>query len=51
MNAKFMCLGEPLVEFNRSAENSFLQGFGGDVSNCAVAAQRSDLSSAIWTTI
>jgi len=38
-----VALGEPLVEFNqaRSAEpHAFLQGFGGDTSNMAIAAAR-----------
>lgn len=51
MNAKLLCLGEPLVEFNRRTDGTPVQGFGGDVSNCAVAAQRSGLSSAVWTAI
>ncbi len=35
-----LALGEPLVEFNRQADGRWLQGFGGDVSNCAIAAAR-----------
>ena len=35
-----VCLGEPLVEFNQTADGSFKQGFGGDTSNCAIAAAR-----------
>ena len=34
------CLGEPLIEFNRQPDGRFLQGFGGDVSNAAIAAAR-----------
>jgi 2-dehydro-3-deoxygluconokinase len=36
-------LGEPLVEFNQTApgETCWLQGFGGDTSNAAIAAARS----------
>jgi 2-dehydro-3-deoxygluconokinase len=35
-------LGEPLVEFNQTRELSdqYLHGFGGDTSNCAIAAAR-----------
>lgn len=35
-------LGEPLVEFNqtRSGQPQYLQGFGGDTSNAAIAAAR-----------
>jgi 2-dehydro-3-deoxygluconokinase len=44
MSPDIVCLGEPLVEFNqtRSAETpaNYLAGFGGDTSNCAVAAAR-----------
>jgi len=44
MAARFdlVALGEPLVEFNqtRGAGASYLQGFGGDTSNCAIAAAR-----------
>ncbi|HKW79740.1 MAG TPA: sugar kinase [Casimicrobiaceae bacterium] len=37
-----VALGEPLLEFNqtRGAGDSYLQGFGGDTSNCAIAAAR-----------
>lgn len=34
------CLGEPLVEFNQTPEGHFAMGFGGDVSNVAIAAAR-----------
>ncbi|MDP7156873.1 MAG: hypothetical protein QF922_01440, partial [SAR324 cluster bacterium] len=36
-----LCLGEPLMELNqvRGVEH-YLPGFGGDTSNCAVAAAR-----------
>jgi 2-dehydro-3-deoxygluconokinase len=33
-------LGEPLVEFNDQGEGRWLQGFGGDTSNVAIAAAR-----------
>jgi 2-dehydro-3-deoxygluconokinase len=37
-----VALGEPLVEFNQTRERSdqYLHGFGGDTSNCAIAAAR-----------
>ncbi|MGF1622466.1 MAG: sugar kinase [Rhodomicrobiaceae bacterium] len=35
-----LALGEPLIEFNRQSDGRWLQGFGGDVSNCAIAAAR-----------
>jgi 2-dehydro-3-deoxygluconokinase len=39
-----VCLGEPMVEFTRIEDPEgrliFLQGFGGDTSNCAIAAAR-----------
>ena len=36
-----VCLGEPLIEFNRPKEGdgrTWLQGFGGDSQNVAIAA-------------
>ncbi|MEL7463434.1 MAG: sugar kinase [Pseudomonadota bacterium] len=35
-----ICLGEPMVEFNAQPDGRWLYGFGGDVSNVAVAAAR-----------
>ncbi len=35
-----VCLGEPLVEFDQREDGSFVQGHGGDTSNCAIAAAR-----------
>ena len=40
MSVDLICFGEPLVEFNQQADGRYLRGFGGDVSNCAVAAAR-----------
>lgn len=37
---QIVCLGEPMVEFNEQPDGQFLTGFGGDTSNCAVAAAR-----------
>ena len=46
-------LGEPMVELNQTdpGEPRFLQGFGGDTSNCAIAAARSGASVAYVTRI
>jgi len=44
-----LCLGEPLVEFNREPDGRWLQGFGGDVSNVAVAAARQGARAGIAT--
>lgn len=41
--AQIVALGEAMVEFNQTGENgglSYLQGFGGDTSNFAIAAAR-----------
>ncbi len=37
-----VALGEALIEFNhtRGSPNQYLRGFGGDTSNCAIAASR-----------
>lgn len=40
MNFDLLCLGEPLIEFNQQASGLYLQGYGGDTSNCAIAAAR-----------
>lgn len=41
MDVDIVCLGEPLIELNQSSnDGKYLSGFGGDVSNCAVAAAR-----------
>ena len=43
MAAEILALGEPMVEFNQTGEGSgrlYLQGFGGDTSNAAIAAAR-----------
>jgi 2-dehydro-3-deoxygluconokinase len=40
--SEILCLGEAMVEFNQAnADGSFVMGFGGDTSNCAIAAARS----------
>ncbi|SNZ19025.1 sugar kinase [Cohaesibacter gelatinilyticus] len=43
------CLGEPLFELNQQPDGMFLPGFGGDISNVAIAAARQGASSGILT--
>ena len=33
-----VCLGEAMVEFNQTSPTDYVQGFGGDTSNAAIAA-------------
>ena len=43
MRTDILALGEPMVEFNQTGEGGgrmYLQGFGGDTSNAAIAAAR-----------
>ncbi|MYZ49735.1 sugar kinase [Rhizobiales bacterium L72] len=42
-----ICLGEPLIEFNEVEPGLWRQGFGGDVSNVAVAARRAGARSGV----
>jgi 2-dehydro-3-deoxygluconokinase len=45
--AQILALGEPMVEFNQTGEGggrTYLQGFGGDTSNAAIAAARQGAS-------
>lgn len=42
-----VCLGEPLAEFNQQPDGRWLEGFGGDVSNCAIAAARQGAKAAV----
>lgn len=47
MKSDIVCLGEAMVEFNQVAGGSgrqYLQGFGGDTSNAAIAAARQGAS-------
>jgi 2-dehydro-3-deoxygluconokinase len=46
-----LSIGEPMVEFNqtRPGEPSYLQGFGGDSSNMAIAAARAGARVAYYT--
>ena len=40
MSLDVVALGEPLFEFSQQADGRYLQGFGGDSSNAAIAASR-----------
>ena len=46
-----VALGEPMLEFNQTRANSeqYLQGFGGDTSNCIIAAARLGAATAYLT--
>lgn len=47
-----LVIGEPLVEFNEAAgDGLFRLGFGGDVSNCAIAAVRAGAPAGIVTAL
>lgn len=46
-----VCLGEPMLELNQQADGRYLAGFGGDTSNCAIAAARQGASVAYLTRI
>ncbi len=48
---ELICLGEPMVEFNAQPDGRWLYGFGGDVSNVAVAAARQGTRTGIVTRI
>lgn len=56
MNASpaIVCLGEPLIEFNRPRESdgrTWLQGFGGDSQNVAIAAARQGAATGYLTSL
>lgn len=44
-----LCLGEPLVEFHEVEDRTWRQGYGGDVSNVAVAVARQGGRAAMLT--
>ncbi|MBA3476997.1 MAG: sugar kinase [Lautropia sp.] len=44
MQPRIVCLGEPMLEFNRQEDGRYLAGHGGDTSNCAIAAARQGAS-------
>ncbi|AHD11854.1 sugar kinase [Phaeobacter gallaeciensis] len=47
--ADLLCLGEPLIEFNQLPSGEFLQSYGGDISNTAIAAARQGAKAGILT--
>ena len=49
MASELLCLGEPMMEFNRQPHGLYLAGHGGDVSNCAIAAARQGAKAGITT--
>lgn len=55
MAPDLICMGEPLREFteisNKEGENVYLPGFGGDISNCAIAAARQGLRVGLITAL
>ena len=52
MRFDIACLGEPLFEFNQTgAGGDYRPGFGGDVSNCAIAAARQGARVAMVTAV
>src|SRR5262249_16745282 len=51
-----VCLGEPMIEFNRQPPGKdgrvhWLEGHGGDTSNCAIAAARQGASAGYITAV
>lgn len=46
-----LALGEAMVEFNQQAGGHYRPGFGGDTSNCAIAAARMGARSAYLTQV
>jgi 2-dehydro-3-deoxygluconokinase len=51
---EIVCLGEPMIEFNRPPDGdgrTWLQGFGGDTSNAAIAAARQGGSAGYVTSL
>jgi 2-dehydro-3-deoxygluconokinase len=49
-----LCLGEAMVEFNQTGgadSDQYLRGYGGDTSNCAIAAARQGASTAYCTLV
>lgn len=49
-----LCLGEAMVEFNQTGgadSDQYLRGYGGDTSNCAIAAARQGTRSAYCTLV
>lgn len=54
MALDIICLGEAMVEFNQTGgrdSDQYLRGFGGDTSNCAIAAARQGAKSGYCTLV
>jgi 2-dehydro-3-deoxygluconokinase len=56
MSIDLICMGEPMLEFNQQTPGAdgrmlYLEGFGGDTSNAAVAAARAGASVAYVTAV
>ncbi|MBL6930871.1 MAG: sugar kinase [Rhodospirillales bacterium] len=55
MQPEIICLGEPLLEFTEvtgpDGEPVYIRGFGGDTSNCAIAAARQGASVGYLTAV
>ena len=56
MSADFVAIGEPMLEFNQlpqqpDGSTHFLEGFGGDTSNAAIAAARQGVGAAYLTAL
>ncbi|KAA2211428.1 sugar kinase [Teichococcus oryzae] len=56
MSAELLCMGEPMLELNRRHETPegaplYLEGFGGDTSNAAIAAARQGARSGYITAL
>ena len=56
MTADILCFGEPMLEFNQQptgpdGRRLYLEGFGGDASNAAIAAARSGAKVAMLTAL
>jgi 2-dehydro-3-deoxygluconokinase len=54
MSPDIVSIGEPLIEFNRPKEGdgrTWLQGFGGDSQNCAIAAVRQGATAGYLTSL
>jgi 2-dehydro-3-deoxygluconokinase len=56
MSADILCMGEPMLEFNQQpvgpdGRRLYLEGFGGDASNAAIAAARSGAKIAMLTAL
>ena len=51
MTRKLVCLGEPMMEYNQQPDGLYLEGFGGDTSNAAIAAARQGAKVAYLTAV